>query len=143
MATLFRVNKTKNYTTMSNYQLQDKTLSFKAKGLLSFILNLPDEWDYSMNGLVSVSKENIKAIRTILQELEDKKYFEKTRYQNEKGQFQYNYSIYEIPYDLLPHTQNPYTDNPYFQEDTQINTKEININKKDKYDKTFNSIINE
>lgn len=51
MATLFRVNKAKNYTTISNYHLQDKTLSFKAKGLLSFMLSLPDEWDYYENNL--------------------------------------------------------------------------------------------
>ena len=74
MATLFKVNKTKNYTVMCNYHLRDKTLSFKAKGLLSFMLSLPKNWDYSMKGLVSVSKENIQAIRTMLHELEEHKY---------------------------------------------------------------------
>lgn len=142
MATLFRVNKNKNYTVMSNYHLQDKSLSFKAKGLLSFMLSLPDSWDYSMKGLVSVSKENIGAIRTILQELEKHNYLVRTRYQNEKGQFQYEYTIYEIPYDKTPYTYNPYTDMPYSQKDTQINTKIINTNKQDKIDKT-NPIINE
>lgn len=73
MATLFKVNKNKNYTIMSNYHLRDKTLSLKAKGLLSFMLSLPESCDYSMNGLVSVSKENISAIRNILQELEKNK----------------------------------------------------------------------
>lgn len=145
---VFKIEKNKNYTTMSNYHLQDKTLSFKAKGLLSFMLSLPDTWDYSMNGLVSVSKENIRAIRTILQELEECKYLVRTRYQNEKGQFQYDYSIYEIPYDKLPYAHYPHTDIPYSNNDIQINTniinnKKENIYKQDKIDKTLNPITNE
>ena len=67
---VFRVEKTKDYTIMSNYHLRDKKLSYKAKGLLSFMLSLPDDWDYSLNGLVAVSKEGIKAVRNILQELQ-------------------------------------------------------------------------
>lgn len=55
---------------MSNYHLRDKNLSYKAKGLLSFMLSLPEDWDYSINGLVSISKEEVKAIRNILQELQ-------------------------------------------------------------------------
>lgn len=71
---VFKIEKTKNYTVMSNYHLQDKNISFKAKGLLSFMLSLPEDWDYSLAGLVSVSKENTKAIRTILNELKDNGY---------------------------------------------------------------------
>ena len=66
---VFKIEKAKNYTVMSNYHLQDRNLSYKAKGLLSFMLSLPEDWDYSMKGLVAVSKENIKAIRSILNEL--------------------------------------------------------------------------
>lgn len=77
------------------------------------MLSLPENWDYSMKGLASISKENIKAIRTILQELEEYKYLKRERYQNEKGQFQYNYSIYEIPYDKSPYDQPPYTLYPH------------------------------
>ena len=135
---VFKVERNKNYTTMSNYHLRDKTLSFKAKGLLSFMLSLPDNWDYSMNGLVSVSKESLKAIRTILQELEEHKYLIRTRYQNNKGQFQYDYSIYELPYTQYQHTVMANTD-----KEQQINTNIININKNDKIDKTHNSITNE
>ena len=69
---IFRVKKNKNYTTMSNFHLRDKNLSLKAKGLLSVMLSLPDTWDYSLNGLVSISKENETAIKTALNEL--KKY---------------------------------------------------------------------
>ena len=63
---VFRINKNDNYTVMSNYHLKDKNLTYKAKGLLSFMLSLPDDWDYSMNGLVAISKENISAIRSAL-----------------------------------------------------------------------------
>ena len=59
---VFKITKNNNYTVMSNYHLRDKNLSYKAKGLLSFMLSLPDNWDYSMRGLEKISKENIKAI---------------------------------------------------------------------------------
>ncbi len=55
----FKIEKNKNYTIMSNYHLRDKNLSYKAKGLLSFMLSLPDDWDYSINGLVAISKEGV------------------------------------------------------------------------------------
>ena len=135
---VFRVEKNKNYTTMSNYHLRDKKLSYKAKGLLSFMLSLPDTWDYSMNGLVSVSKENIGSIRTILHELEENRYLIRSRYQNNKGQFQYEYSIYEYPY-----TENPHTVTPNTEEYIQINTNIINTKNIDKIDKQFNIITKE
>ena len=135
---VFRVEKNKNYTTMSNYHLRDKKLSYKAKGLLSFMLSLPDTWDYSMNGLVSVSKENIGSIRTILHELEENRYLIRSRYQNNKGQFQYEYSIYEYPY-----TENPHTVIPNTEEYIQINTNIINTKNIDKIDKQFNTITKE
>ena len=71
---VFRIEKNTNYTVMSNYHLRDIRLSYKAKGLLSFMLSLPDDWDYSINGLVAVSKESIKAIRNILEELKENDY---------------------------------------------------------------------
>lgn len=67
---VFKIEKNKNYTVMSNYHLRDRNLSYKAKGLLSFMLSLPEDWDYSINGLVAVSKEGVKAIKNILQELQ-------------------------------------------------------------------------
>lgn len=63
---VFKIEKNKNYTVMSNYHLRDRNLSYKAKGLLSFMLSLPEDWDYSINGLVAVSKEGVKAIKNIL-----------------------------------------------------------------------------
>lgn len=134
---VFKITKNNNYTVMSNYHLRDKNLSYKAKGLLSFMLSLPDNWDYSMRGLEKISKENIKAIRTILQELEKNKYLVRTRKQGEYGRFYYDYSIYETPYNLSPYYQKGDTDNGNAQKDTQINTNIINTKKQiDKDDKT-------
>ena len=72
---------------MSNYHLRDKNLSYKAKGLLSFMLSLPDDWEYSVNGLTAVSKESTKAIRSTLKELEDYKYLIRKKIQHKNGRF--------------------------------------------------------
>ena len=138
MTEVFRVNKTKNYTVMSNYHLQDKNLSYKAKGLLSFILSLPDNWELNVKGLVAVSKEGTKAINSILKELELNNYLIRERKQKANGRFFYEYNIYELPY-----TQKGLTDIGYTLNGTQINTNIINTNKKDKQDKPFNPITNE
>ena len=139
---VFIIEKNKNYTVMSNYHLRDKNLSYKAKGLLSFMLSLPEEWDYSMKGLESISKESIKSIRNILHELEDNKYLIRTRMQGEHGRFYYDYSIYETPYNLSPYYQKGDTDNGNAQKDTQINTNIINTKEIiDKDDKTKSSFF--
>lgn len=133
---VFRIDKNTNYTVMSNYHLRDKRLSYKAKGLLSFMLSLPDDWDYSMNGLSKVSKENISAIRTALHELEEFGYLKRNRLQKKNGKFEYEYIIYEkSPYIDFPYTVNPHTENQI-----QINTNKQNTNNKDKTDKTFQEI---
>ena len=67
----FRVNKNVNYTVMSNYHLQDKKLSLKAKGLLSYMLSLPDDWDYSLKGLTVGCKDGLDSVRTAVLELEE------------------------------------------------------------------------
>ena len=68
---VFKVEKRNNFTVMNNYHLRDKNISHKARGLLSFMLSLPEDWDYSLSGLVSISKENKTAIRTALEELKE------------------------------------------------------------------------
>ena len=108
MTEVFRINKTKNYTVMSNYHLQDKNISYKAKGLLSFILSLPDNWELNVKGLVTVSKEGIKAINAILKKLELNNYLTRERKQKSNGRFFYEYNIFEIPY-----TQKGLTDKGY------------------------------
>jgi len=130
---VFRIEKNDNYTVMSNYHLRDRRLSYKAKGLLSFMLSLPDDWDYSINGLVSISKESIRSIRSILKELQDNNYLIINKVKNEKGQFEYEYLIYE-----KPDIRFVDMDNPHMENDTQINT-----NNKDKHDKQINPILKE
>ena len=70
----FRVNKNVNYTVMSNHHLQDKRLSLKAKGLLSYMLSLPDDWDYSLKGLTVGCKDGLDSVRTAVLELEEHGY---------------------------------------------------------------------
>lgn len=100
MATI-RVHKTKNYTVMSNTHLRDKKLSLKAKGLLSVMLSLPDNWDYSIAGLVAISKENETAVKSALNELKDNNYVVVTKENPTKsngGRIKYTYEVYEEPY---------------------------------------------
>lgn len=123
---LFRVNKNKNYTVMSNYHLRDKTLSLKAKGLLSQMLSLPDDWDYTVNGLCAINKESVSAMQTTLKELEANLYLKRTRIQDGKGRFDYVYDIYENPHTEKPHTENPCTESPCTENRPQLNTKELN-----------------
>ena len=129
--TIYRTKKEKNFTIMSNYHLQDNNLSLKAKGLLSYMLSLPDDWNYSLNGLTKINKEGIKSIRSTLKELEKNKYLIRKRLKNEDNKFYYIYDVYEVPYPVLDFqtTDNEHTPNGYTQNDTQINTKELNIKK--------------
>lgn len=140
---VFKIDKTKNYTVMSNYHLQDKNLSYKAKGLLSFMLSLPEDWDYSLAGLVSVSKENIKAIRTILNELKDNGYLAIEQARGDRGYYKYNYIIYEQPITLEkdnPDTQKGYAVEGDAEKSIQINTNKQNTKEQiDKDDKTKKS----
>ena len=95
-----RANKDKNFTVISNYHLQDKKLSLRAKGLLSLMLSLPDEWEYSINGLVSICKESEKTVEKALKELKDLGYLEVIKIppnQSKTGRFEYSYEIFEKP----------------------------------------------
>ena len=133
MAT-FRVHKNANYTVMSNHHLRDKEMSLKAKGLLSVMLSLPDNWDYSINGLAAISKEGTKAIRNILQELEESGYLTRTRKQGTGGRFEYDYDIYEHPQpkDQEPHTQKGHTVEGHADDGTQLNTDILNTEETNK-----------
>lgn len=83
---VMRVEKNSNYTVMANYHLRDKGISLKAKGLLSVMLSLPAEWDYTLAGLAHISKEGVDAIGTAVKELEHAGYVVRTRRRNEAGQ---------------------------------------------------------
>ena len=94
----FRVNKNVNYTVMSNHHLQDKRLSLKAKGLLSYMLSLPDDWDYSLKGLTVGCKDGLDSVRTAVLELEEHGYVRRQKVRNAKGQIiDYDYQVYESP----------------------------------------------
>lgn len=98
---VIRVHKSKNYTVMSNTHLRDKNLSLKAKGLLSVMLSLPDNWDYSIAGLVAISKENETAVKSALNELKDNNYVVVTKENPTKsngGRIKYTYEVYEEPH---------------------------------------------
>ena len=95
---VFRVEKNSNYTVMANYHLRDKNLSLKAIGLLSKMLSLPEDWDYSLKGLTTICKDGLAAIRTALIELEENGYIVRERQRSGHGYWADNlYTIYEIP----------------------------------------------
>ena len=96
--TVFHVEKTKDYTVMSNYHLRDKRLSLKAKGLLSRILSLPENWDYTLQGLSCINREQLDAIRQAVHELERAGYIVRTRERDSRGRLRgAEYTIYEQP----------------------------------------------
>jgi len=95
---VFRVERTNNYTVMSNYHLRDKTISFKAKGLLSMMLSLPEKWDYTLQGLAYINREQIDAIRQAVHELERAGYIVRVRERDSRGRLRgAEYTIYEQP----------------------------------------------
>lgn len=97
---VIRVNKTADYTIMSNRHFKEKEMSLKAKGLLSLMLSLPDEWDYSISGLVAICKENESAIKSTLNELKTFGYLivtKKMPNETDSGRIEYEYNIYEQP----------------------------------------------
>ena len=132
---IIKVNKTKNYTTISNFHLREKDMSLKAKGLLSLMLSLPEDWDYSVGGLAKLSKDGKDSVTNTLMELERFGYVKRTQCLNDKNQFDgYDYDIYEEPQfeEETPLTGNPLTGNPQ-----QLNTNILNTNliKEEKYKK--------
>jgi len=135
---VFRIEKTNNYTTMSNFHLRDNNITHKARGLLSYMLSLPDDWDYSLAGLVKISKENKSAIRSALNELKEYGYLiiEKIYPNNSKsGRIEYIYNIYEKP-KKKQDTENQYLEFQYLENHTQLNTNIL----KDKVDKNNEKI---
>lgn len=97
-STVIRVEKTKNYTVMSNHHLKNKGLSLKSKGLLSTILSLPDNWNYSIAGLAALCRDGVDTVKSALTELEDAGYISRKRLRNSRGQLAgIEYTVHEIP----------------------------------------------
>ena len=120
---VFRVEKSKGYTVMSNHHLRNRELSLKAKGLLSQMLSLPEDWDYTLAGLSLINREKIDAIREAVRELEKAGYIVRSRERDEKGRLRgAEYVIYEQPQPPtldLPTLENPTLDNPTLEKPTQ------------------------
>ena len=100
MSTVFRVEKTANYTVMSNTHLKDRRLSYKSKGLLSVILSLPPDWDYTITGLSVIAADGVDSVKTAIKELEQYGYVSRTQLRDERGRMAQNeYRVYENPTD--------------------------------------------
>ena len=128
---VIRVEKNRNFTTMSNYHLRDKELTLKAKGLLSQILSLPDEWDYSVRGLASICLEGKDCIVATLKELENKGYLVRKQLRDANGRLSgIEYIIYETPSEpctenpdaVKQDTKRPNAAEPYAETPPQLNT---------------------
>lgn len=140
---IFRTFKNENYTVMSNYHLKEKTMSLKAKGLLSMMLSLPDDWDYSLAGLIAICKENETAVRSALKELKDFGYLRVDKMmpnETETGRIEYVYNVFEKPQknetskvEKQPlenqHIETQYVDNQVQLNTNKQNTKKINTKK--------------
>ena len=132
---VFRVEKTRGYTVMSNHHLRNHALSLKAKGLLSQMLSLPDDWDYTLQGLAQINKESIDAIREAVRELERAGYIERSRERDERGCLRGTvYTIYEQPHTEPtpeePAQALPTLDHPTLENPTQLITKRENKEKR-------------
>ena len=140
---VFRIEKTRDYTVMSNHHLRDKSLSLKAKGLLSLMLSLPEEWDYTTKGLARICKDGVDSICAGVRELEEHGYVIRQRVRNPNGQLgAIEYTILEQPRPLEPKPENPERENPVLdnpeqaspvlEEPEQGNPAQLNTNRSSK-----------
>ena len=138
---VFRIEKTRDYTVMSNHHLRDKSLSLKAKGLLSLMLSLPEEWDYNTKGLARICKDGVDSICAGVRELEEHGYVIRQRVRNPNGQLgAIEYTILEQPCPPepeKPERENPVLDNPeqalpVLEEPEQGNPAQLNTNRSSK-----------
>ena len=127
---VFRVEKTNSYTVMSNHHLRNPDLTLKAKGLLSLMLSLPENWDYTLKGLSCICRENVDAIRTAVWELEKAGYITRRQGRDEKGKMTaIEYTIYEFPQPPKPKKpvlENPISDNPTTEIPVSENPTQLN-----------------
>ena len=126
-----RTHHTKDFTCMSNYHFKDRSISLKAKGLLSLMLSLPDTWDYSIAGLASLSNDGETSVRTTLKELEEHKYLTRTPVREDGKIIDWEYDIYEKPFDL-PLVENPQVEIPLVENVDNKIYKQSNTKKENK-----------
>ena len=140
---VFRIERTKDYTVMSNHHLRNRTLSLKAKGLLSMMLSLPDDWNYTTRGLAKICKEGVDAIGGALRELETAGYIVRHQLRDQHGRIcDTEYVIYEQPQPdtASPDTENPYLDKPDTEKPAEINIEKSNTQKSMTHGSSTNSI---
>ena len=140
---VFRIEKTRDYTVMSNYHLRDRSLSLKAKGLLSLMLSLPEDWDYTMKGLARICKDGIDSISGGIRELEAHGYLVRARVRNENGQLgSIEYTILEQPKEPAqtpapirekPIRENPIQAKPMLDAPIQENPAQLNKEESSNY----------
>lgn len=134
MAT-FRVSKDKNYTTINNTGLRDERLTWKAKGILAYILSLPDDWVFYMEEVATHSKDKLDSLKSGIKELKEHGYVKRYPVKNEKGKFaRWEMIIYEVPqgeYPLVenPQMEKPLVDKPLVENPLLLSTKELSTNK--------------
>ena len=135
---VFRIEKTQNYTVMSNHHLRNMDLSLKYKGLLSMMLSLPEDWNYTTRGLAKICKEGTDSIGSALKELERSGYIVRNRLRDSKGKIvDVEYVIYETPHPAepdgpcegAPDTEHPDTDNPDMDTPGLENRPQLNKDK--------------
>ena len=137
---VFRIERTRDYTVMSNHHLRNVALSLKAKGLLSMMLSLPDDWNYTTRGLAKICKEGVDAIGGALRELEREGYIVRHQLRDAQGRISdTEYVIYEQPQPKVPDipspdtaapdTDSPDTENPYLDKPDTEKPAELNIEK--------------
>ncbi len=132
---VFRIERTRDYTVMSNHHLRDKALSLKSKGLLSMMLSLPEDWNYTTRGLAKICKEGVDAIGGALRELEAAGYIVRHQLRDRQGRISdTEYVIYEQPQPKAldtpqPDTASPDTENPYLADPDTEKPAELNIEK--------------
>ena len=135
---VFRIERTRDYTVMSNHHLRNHELSLKAKGLLSMMLSLPDDWNYTTRGLAKICKEGVDAIGNALRELETAGYIVRHQLRDRQGRISdTEYVIYEQPQQpetpqpdtASPDTENPYLDKPDTEKPAELNIEKSNTQK--------------
>lgn len=132
MAT-YRVHKEENYSVINNEFLKRKDLSWKAKGILAYLLHLPDDWELHFNELKKHATDGKTSLRSGVDELREKGYITYKRYKDKEGKFVHEYDIYELPQTEKPDTENPDTGNPDTDNrDILLSTNELNTNQKDR-----------
>ena len=127
---VFRIERTRDYTVMSNHHLRNEKLSLKAKGLLSMMLSLPEDWNYTTRGLAKICKEGVDAIGGALRELESAGYIVRHQMRDRQGRIcDTEYVIYEQPQPKAPDTPQPDTASPDTEKPAELNIDKSNTQK--------------